>query len=224
MVRGNITVPKNLKAVIFDLDGTLLDTLEDLKNATNAALSHSNMPERTLDEVRRFVGNGVKKLMERATPEGLNNPKFEETYAFFREYYEAHCKETTKAYDGIYDLFEKLESLGYKIAIVSNKMDEAVKLLNKDYFSKYVKVAIGENVNVAKKPAPDTVNAALRELEITNEEAIYVGDSEVDIQTAVNAKMPCVSVTWGFRDEEFLNKNGGKCYIDTPLDLLEVIN
>ncbi|MBQ1802034.1 HAD family hydrolase [Lachnobacterium bovis] len=223
MVVGSIDKPKKLKAIIFDLDGTLLDTLEDLKNATNAALEYSNMPIRTLDEVRRFVGNGVRKLMERAVPNGCDNPKFEETYTYFREYYEKHCKENTKAYDGIYDLFEELKKQGYEIAIVSNKMDEAVKILNKDYFSEYVSVAIGENVKVAKKPAPDTVNKALEELNFSNEEAIYVGDSEVDIQTAQNAKMPCVSVKWGFRDEKFLRENGGKCFIDKPSDLLEAI-
>ena len=150
------------KAVVFDLDGTLLYTLEDLKNATNYALKQNGMPERTLDEVRRFVGNGVKLLMERAVPQGADNPKFEKTFSDFKEYYEAHCNDNTAPYDGIMELLKELKLNGIKLAIVSNKLDPAVKELNQLYFKEYMTSAVGEmeEEGIRKKPAPDMVQKA----------------------------------------------------------------
>lgn len=144
------------------------------------------MPERTLDEVRRFVGNGVRLLMERAVPQGADNPEFEETFALFKEYYDAHCNDNTSPYDGIMDLLEELKVRGIKMAIVSNKIDFAVKSLDKLYFKDYMTAAIGEmeEEGIRKKPAPDMVQKALKELGVTQDEAIYVGDSDVDIATA----------------------------------------
>ena len=211
------------KAVIFDLDGTLLYTLEDLKNAVNYALREKGMPQRTLDEVRRFVGNGVRLLMERAVPDGADNPQFEETFAIFKEYYDAHCNDNTSAYDGIMDLLEELKTRGISMAIVSNKIDSAVKALDKLYFKDYMTAAIGEMEGVRRKPAPDTALKAMKELGVTPEEAIYVGDSDVDIATAKNAGLECVSVTWGFRDEEFLKENGATHLIDSPSELLKYV-
>lgn len=213
------------KAVVFDLDGTLLYTLEDLKNATNYALKQNGMPERTLDEVRRFVGNGVKLLMERAVPQGADNPKFEETFALFKEYYDAHCNDNTSPYDGIMDLLEELKVRGIKMAIVSNKIDFAVKSLDKLYFKDYMTAAIGEmeEEGIRKKPAPDMVQKALKELGVTQDEAIYVGDSDVDIATAKNSGLKCVSVTWGFRDVEFLKEHGATNLIDEPVELLNYV-
>ncbi len=212
-----------IKAVVFDLDGTLLDTLQDLTNAVNAALEHMGMPFRSIEEVRTFVGNGVKKLMERAIPDGLANPQFEETYAFFREYYAAHCKENTCPYDGVIELLETLRLQGKKIAIVSNKMDPAVKILNQDYFAGLTDAAIGESEQIPKKPAPDMVQKALEELGVSQEQAVYVGDSEVDVQTAANSNIPCISVTWGFRDPKFLLEHGAEHLIDRPAELLDII-
>lgn len=209
--------------VIFDLDGTLLDTLKDLADAVNYALRKEGMPERTIDEVRRFVGNGVRLLMIRAVPGGESNPLFEETFAQFKEYYGEHCNDNTKPYEGMIELLETLKSKGYSVAIVSNKIDFAVKELSALYFKGIVPVAIGEKEGVRRKPAPDTVREALKELGRTAEESVYVGDSDVDIETAKNADMPCISVLWGFRDREFLEEHGAKRYARTAEDVLKLV-
>ena len=208
-----------MKAVIFDLDGTLLDTLTDLANAVNAALEANGMPVRTIEEIRQFVGNGARNLLIRSVPDGLENPKFEKTLAAFRSYYADHCKDYTKPYEGIMELLESLKQLGIKMAIVSNKPDSAVKELAKEYFGAYIAVAIGDREGVARKPAPDTVYKALEELGVSSKEAVYVGDSDVDIMTAMNAEMPCISVTWGFRDREFLMFHGAGQFADTSEEL-----
>lgn len=209
--------------VIFDLDGTLLDTLQDLADAVNYALRKEGMPERTIDEVRQFVGNGVRLLMIRAVPGGESNPLFEETFAQFKEYYGEHCNDNTKPYEGMIELLETLKSKGYSVAIVSNKIDFAVKELSVLYFKGIVPVAIGEKEGVRRKPAPDTVREALKELGRTAEESVYVGDSDVDIETAKNAGMPCISVLWGFRDREFLEEHGAKRYARTAEDVLKLV-
>ena len=212
-----------IKAVIFDLDGTLLYTLEDLKNAVNYALEQQNMPIRTLDEVRRFVGNGVGKLMERAVPDGLSNPEFDKTFDIFKEYYGKHCNDNTSPYPGIMDLLETLEKKNIKMAIVSNKIDSAVKELDKLYFKNYMMAAIGEMEGVRRKPAPDTAIKAMKELGVQPDEALYVGDSDVDIATEKNAGLRCISVKWGFRDEEFLLEHGASDLIDEPMQLLDYL-
>lgn len=213
----------SVKAVIFDLDGTLLNTLEDLKDAVNYALRKNRMPLRTLEEIRQFVGNGILKLIERAVPEGQENPLFEKIYADFQEYYSIHCNDKTDVYPGIRNLLEELKGRGIAMAIVSNKVDSAVKNLNQQYFAEYISVAIGETRDIARKPAKDTVIAALAVLGIDKDEAIYVGDSDVDIQTAANAGMRCISVDWGFRDPEFLLANGANYLIHEPMELLKYI-
>ena len=209
--------------VVFDLDGTLLDTLQDLANAVNYALEQQGMPKRTLEEVRQFVGNGVRLLMIRAVPDGESNPLFEETFALFKDYYGEHCNDNTKPYAGVVELIETLKKKGYAVAIVSNKIDFAVKELNDLYFKGIVPVAIGEKEDIRRKPAPDTVFEALKELVKTKEEAIYVGDSDVDIETAKNAGMPCISVLWGFRDKEFLAEHGAEYYAETTEEVSELI-
>lgn len=214
---------ENKKAVIFDLDGTLLDTLEDLKNAVNAALVEYGMPERTLDEVRRFVGNGIRTLMIRAVPEGESNPHFEDAFAFFESYYKEHCKENTAPYEGVLDLMKELAARGILMAIVSNKIDSGVKKLNEEHFAEYTQAAIGEMQGVERKPAPDMVEKALGILGVLKEDAVYVGDSDVDLATAQNAGLECVSVTWGFRDAKFLKEHGAKILIDHPQELLELL-
>ena len=159
--------------------------------------------------------------MVRAVPDGEDNPLFEKTFSDFKEYYEVHCKDKTGPYRGIVELMEVLHSREIKMAIVSNKIDSAVKELNDFYFSEYTEVAIGEMEGVARKPAPDTALKALKELDVPAERAIYVGDSDVDIQTAKNAGIECVSVTWGFRDRTFLLEHGATKLIDYPLQLLQ---
>ena len=195
------------KTYIFDLDGTLLSTLADLAASTNYALRTHHMPERSLDEVRRFVGNGVKKLMERAIPDGLNNPLFEETFATFRQHYMQHNLDTTQPYPGIMQLLEQLKAEGKNIAVVSNKFYAATRELCRHFFGDLVPVAIGEREDIHKKPAPDTVIEALRELGVDKEGAVYIGDSDVDIMTAKNSGMPCVSVLWGFRDKPIIQNS-----------------
>lgn len=201
---------------IFDLDGTLLDSLTDLAISCNYALRMNNMPERSLDEVRHFVGNGVKKLMERAIPNGLQNPAFEKTYNDFRQHYLVHNLDNTKPYPGIVSLLQRLHSEGKNIAVVSNKFYAATQNLVKHFFGEYVTVAIGERENIRKKPAPDTVIEALRQLNASASGAVYIGDSDVDVMTARNSGMPCISVLWGFRDKEFLKENGATTFVTAP--------
>lgn len=190
--------------VIFDLDGTLLDTLEDLADALNYALKKHEYPVRSLGEVRSFVGNGVQKLVERALPRGLENPDFDKVFADFKEYYAVHCEDKTDTYAGVTDLIGKLSDKGLKMAVVSNKLDGAVKQLCSARFGGKIECAIGEVEGIRRKPFPDMVEKALLLLGSTKEETVYVGDSEVDLQTAANSGLDCISVTWGFRDEDFL--------------------
>lgn len=209
------------KAVIFDLDGTLLNTLDDLADSTNYALSRFGYPTRTIEEVRQFVGNGVAKLIERAIPEGKNNPNFEKCLAIFKENYAQNMYNKTAPYNGIIEMLSNLKSKGIKIAVVSNKFDLAVKELCKKYFEGFIDFAAGENEaqGIKKKPAPDTVISVLNEFNFASEDAVYVGDSDVDIMTAKNSKMPCISVTWGFRDKKFLLENGATILINAPSEI-----
>ena len=206
---------------IFDLDGTLLSSLADLAASCNYALRTNGMPERTLDEVRRFVGNGVKKLMERATPDGLQNPLFDKTLADFRQHYMKHNLDTTCPYEGVMPMLEELQRRGKKVAVVSNKFYAATQELCHHFFGDLVTVAIGEREDIRKKPAPDTVIEALRQLNATAEESVYIGDSDVDIDTARNAGMPCICVLWGFRDKDFLIEHGATTLVATPQEILK---
>lgn len=209
------------KIVIFDLDGTLLNTLDDLADSTNYALSKFGYPTRTIEEVRQFVGNGVAKLIERAIPDGKNNSNFEKCLSIFKENYAQNMYNKTAPYNGIIEMLSNLKSKGIKIAVVSNKFDLAVKELCKKYFEGFIDFAAGENEaqGINKKPAPDTVLSILRKFSFSPEDAIYVGDSDVDIMTAKNSKMPCISVTWGFRDEKFLLKSGATILINAPSEI-----
>ena len=211
---------KEFETYVFDLDGTLLETLKDLAASTNYALRTYNMPEHSIEDVRMFVGNGVKKLMERAIPNGIENPQFEDVYATFRQHYLEHNLDTTKPYEGIPELLAELKARGKKLAIVSNKFYAATQELARYFFPDTIEVAIGERENIKKKPAPDTVIEALRQLGASRETAVYIGDSDVDIMTAKNCNMPCVSVLWGFRDKEFLMEHGATFFVKKPCQLL----
>ena len=207
---------------IFDLDGTLLDTITDLAASCNYALRTHGMSEHSVDDVRRFVGNGVRKLMERAIPHGAENPDFEATFATFREHYMHHSLDTTQPYPGIPEVLADLKARGCRLAVVSNKMMAATVELCRHFFPDTIEVAIGEHEaeGIRKKPAPDTVFAALRELGVEKDRAVYVGDSDVDVQTAANSGLPCISVLWGFRDRDFLIQHGAKTFISAPSELL----
>ena len=209
------------KTYIFDLDGTLLNTLGDLAAGTNYALRQYGMPEHTIDDVRRFVGNGVGKLIERASPEGLVNPQYEDVLATFRKHYMLHSLDTTAPYPGIESLLHSLRSHGCNVAVVSNKFYNATVELCRHFFADTVEVAIGERENIRRKPAPDTVFEAMRQLGVSAEDTVYVGDSDVDVATARNSGIPCISVLWGFRDRDFLIEHGATTFVNTPEDILK---
>ena len=204
-----------MTGVIFDLDGTLLDTLEDLKDAVNYVLGQFGYPQRSIEEVRRFVGNGAGVLIQRSVPEGVDP---EPVFAAFRGYYDAHCQEKTKPYDGILDALGQLRE-EYLIAVVSNKPDSAVKALCADYFPGIY--ARGESADCPRKPAPDMVWKAMEAIGVEN--CVYVGDSEVDVLTAKNAGVPCLSVLWGFRDKEELEQAGAVCFCEHPSQIPDAI-
>lgn len=211
------------KLAVFDMDGTILDTLEDLKDSTNYALEKCGYPTRSYDEVCRFVGNGIRKLIERAVPEGLTTEQIDRVHEIFTEHYKVHCADKTKAYDGIKPLLEKLRANGVKTAVVSNKADYGVQELCKEYFDGLFDYAIGEREGIRRKPAPDSVNEALKVLGVSKSEAVYIGDSDVDFETAKNAELPCISVLWGFRDEEFLREKGATLFVHDPAEIYDII-
>lgn len=213
-----------LRTVVFDLDGTLLYTLEDLACSVNHALREHGLPERSLREVRGFLGNGIRYLMKHAVGEELDEAEFEKVFAGFRSHYVKHCTDRTRPYEGVMELLGKLKARGIKLAIVSNKLHPAVQELNERFFKGYINTAVGESATVRRKPNPDAVLAALRELDSTVDEAVYVGDSEVDLQTAQNAGLRCILVLWGFRDEPFLRSlSGTKWFARKPADILQIV-
>lgn len=199
-----------ITTIVFDLDGTLLDTLEDLTDSVNYALRKFGFPQRTIDEIRSFVGNGIANLIARVLPDGNENPRYGEVLKTFREYYALHCKDKTRPYDGILQMLDSLQGDAYQMAVVSNKFDAAVKELCELYFGDRIRAAVGESEKVRKKPAPDAVYQVLEELSVSPEQAVYVGDSDVDLATAANVPMTCISVTWGFRSREQLLAAGAK--------------
>ena len=208
---------------IFDLDGTLLDTLHDLASSVNYALQTHDMPTHSVDAIRGFVGNGVRLLMERAVPDGAQNPQFEAAFATFRQHYMQHSLDTTCPYPGIAEMLHQLKQRGCRLAVVSNKMMAATQDLVRHFFPE-IEVAIGEHEaeGIRKKPAPDTVFQALRQLGVGKEQAVYVGDSDVDLQTARNSGLPCISVLWGFRSRDFLLHHGATTFITHPSELLSL--
>ena len=209
--------------IVFDMDGTILDTLEDLKNSMNHTLRLHKMPERTLDEIRSFVGNGIRKLIERAVVNGTDDAQIEVIHKDFMEHYEVHCADFTRPYDGVNDLIQELRCRGYKTAVVSNKAHDEVLDLCDQYFPDLFDLAIGERPEIAKKPAPDMVNLALEELQIPREKAVYIGDSDVDVATARNSALDMIAVDWGFRTREFLIEQGAETIVSKPEEILNLV-
>ncbi len=209
--------------VIFDLDGTLLNTLEDLKNSVNFALCKYGFPQRSTDEIRRFVGNGVERLVRLSVPEGTPEDVNSDVLEVFKEHYALNSKVLTAPYDGVTQLLQTLNDCGIKTAVVSNKFDAAVKQLCGEFFGELLVCAIGESETVRRKPAPDSVFEALARLGSRKEESLYVGDSEVDVATAKNAGLFCVGVIWGFRDRALLEEKGADAVIERPCELLELL-
>ncbi len=210
------------KLVVFDMDGTILNTLDDLKDTLNYALGQYHFPARTLEETRAFVGNGIHKLIERAVPEGTDAQTVEKVFDTFLEYYQIHCMDQTRPYPGIVSLLQSLKEAGLLTAVVSNKADAAVQELCERFFPGLFDFAVGEHEGVQKKPAPDMVQLALRTLGTQASDAVYVGDSDVDLATAKNSGLDSIIVTWGFRDREFLESQGVDVFADTPEKVREL--
>lgn len=209
--------------VIFDMDGTILYTLDDLTDAVNYAMAKVGLKLRVVEEIRGFVGNGIKKLVERCMLENYSEKDFEKAYKYFSEYYKEHCYDKTKPYEGINELIAELKRLGIKTAVVSNKDDYAVKALCDVFFKGLFDVQKGVRENLAKKPAPDLCEEALKELGEKKENAVYVGDSDVDFLTAKNSGLDFLGVSWGFKGKDFLKKLGAKNIVDAPREILAVI-
>ena len=208
---------------IFDLDGTILNTLEDLADSINYALKKNGYAERTIDEVRRFVGNGIRKLVERATPAGTSEKEMDRVQEAFNEYYKVHCADKTGPYEGIMELLHELKAAGCRTAVVSNKPDYGVQELCQQYFDGVFDFAVGERTGILRKPAPDSVNEVLRTLQVERWDAVYIGDSEVDVETAYNAQMDHIIVDWGFRETEFLKERGAKVLVSEPREIAEIV-
>ena len=211
------------EAVVFDLDGTLTDTLSDLKNSVNYALSECGFPERSLDEVRRFVGNGVRRLMYLSVPDGTPQTTAEDCLAVFKKHYKENSLVETKPYDGIMPMLNELKRRGIKTAVVTNKMQEAAADIVRFFFDGLIDETIGQTDGAAQKPQPDGVFLALKKLGVSTEKSVYVGDSDVDCVTARNAGLPCIGAAWGFRGREVLAENGADFIIDRPSEILDLI-
>ncbi len=207
------------KLAIFDLDGTLLSTLEDLTDSVNHALAENGMPHRTLEEIRSFVGNGVRFLIERAVPDNTSPETVDKVLLDYQKYYAEHSAVKTRPYDDILGMLENLRASGCKTAVLSNKPDAPTCELCKRYFGELIDYAAGEKAGIARKPAPDGVTAILKLFSVEVQDAVYIGDSDVDVETARNAGLDCISVDWGFRDGEFLIANGAKNVVSTAKKL-----
>ena len=210
-------------AIVFDLDGTLINTLEDLMNSVNFALEKCNFPKKNIDEIRRFAGNGVKKLVYLSTPESTSEETKEECLRIFKEHYTKHSCDKTAPYNGINEMLETVKAMGIKTAVVTNKMQEAAVDIITNFFGSYIDVIIGQIDGVAQKPAPDGVLLAMNKLEALPEETVYIGDSEVDCATAHNAALPIIGCTWGFRERKVLEENKAEYIINEPKEIIGII-
>ena len=209
------------QAVLFDMDGTVLDTLADLTNAVNHVLDEYAMPRRTPREVASFVGNGAAKLLGKAVPVGTSEERLADMLRVYQPWYDSHCAILTAPYPGILTLMKSLREAGVKQAVISNKQNSAVKRLAAEHFPGLLETAVGESAAVRRKPNPDAVLAALREMDVAPEDAVYVGDTEVDLQTAENAGLACAVVGWGFRTEDELRAAGAERIFHSAVELGE---
>ncbi len=209
--------------VIFDLDGTLLYTLDDLRNSVNYALSKFGYEEKSLEEIRSFVGDGVSVLMKRSTPDGDKNPNFNSLLSSFKKHYAVHSTDCTYVYDGMTELLQKLKSEGYKLAIVTNKIQSAATPLCKAFFGDSIDITVGQREELKSKPAPDGVFEALRVLGSNADDCFYIGDSDVDVATAKNSGIDCICVTWGYRDRDVLEDLGASVFADNADGLYNII-
>ncbi len=210
------------KYIIWDLDGTLLNTIEDLHNSVNFALAQEGLPQRTLKQTTKSVGNGIRLLISRSVPGGEENPAIERVFAAFKAHYAENCLNLTRPYDGVPEMLQSLKAQGARMAVVSNKIDFAVKDL-RDRFFPWLDIAMGETEGIARKPAPDMVFKAMEELGAVPEETVFIGDSEVDVETAKNAGLDCIALLWGFREREELEAAGAVTFAGTAEELLRML-
>ena len=210
------------KAYIFDLDGTLLNTMDDMVDSVNHCLEMHHFPQRSYEEIRIMVGSGMRNLISRAVPEGTDEEVFEKVFADYKEYYGSHCMVKTKPYPGIAEALGSLKKRGIKLAVLSNKSDVLTKAICSHYYPGVFDLVYGERVGINRKPDPTSLLMIVKELGLDAEDCVYIGDSNTDIQTAKNAGMDCISVTWGFRPYEFLKEKGAKVLISDPFELLRV--
>ena len=211
------------KNIIWDMDGTLLNTLDDLTDSVNAALAEFHLPAKSKSEIRSYIGNGILRLVELSVPNGRQEPQFQRIFTFFKNHYSKNCYHKTKPYDGLQNILAQLKAQGYRMAIVSNKADSEVKRLAQLYFKDAIRIATGEAAEIRKKPAPDMVLEAMRLLDANRETTVYIGDSEVDLATAQNTDIDCLSVSWGFRDKQDLQAAGAKLIFNTPTELAKYL-
>ena len=214
---------RKYELVIFDMDGTILYTLDDICNGVNAALEKHGLPKRSKDEVRRHIGNGIRHEIESSVPQGTPESVIDAVFHDFHAWYQIHCNDSTRPYEGIIELLQRLKEEGMHSAVVSNKADYAVKALNEIYFNGLLEAGVGEKEGIARKPAPDEVNEVLRLLDMYKKKAVYIGDSEVDIETAENAGMDCIGVSWGYRDRKWLQECGAKVIVDDVNQLAQLL-
>lgn len=210
--------------IIFDLDGTLLDTSKDLHIALNYALKEHNLPSTTIQQTLSYLGTGIDELVAKAIPDGKQNKDFPQIFSTFKTYYEQHLNDNTTPYDGIIELLTTLKQKNYKLGIISNKFDQAVQELHQQFFSNLIDLSIGVSPTTPKKPSPIGIHTLIEKLNAQNEPNIFVGDSEVDIQTALNANVKIISVSWGFRTKEFLTSAKAPIIVDTPNELLSLLS
>lgn len=213
----------NKKCVIFDLDGTLLDTLEDLKNSVNFALNECDFKERTLDDVRAFVGNGIENLMRKSAPDNITETEFKKCFDAFKAHYKIHSEDFTKEYNGITEMLKVLKANNFLLAVVSNKADFAVNTLCKKYFPDLLDCAFGEKSGIKRKPCPDSVNEVVKILGVDKNNCFYVGDSDVDVKTAHNSEVKCIACTWGFRSRSVLENENPEYIIDNVNEIFEIV-
>lgn len=211
------------KLAIFDMDGTILSTLDDLANGVDYALSENGLPARSKQETRAALGRGVRFLIEQSVPDGLSDAEISKVEDDFLKYYKVHSMDNTKPYDGIVELIKEVRASGIKTAVVSNKIDSAVKELCANFFEGAFDVAYGERIGIPRKPDPKPINAIIDEFGLSKNEVVYIGDSEVDLLTANNAKIDHIIVTWGFRDRVFLERNGAKNLVESMEELKKEI-
>lgn len=214
---------KKYKLAIFDMDGTILDTLEDLRDSLNVSLATCNFPPRSLEEVRQFVGNGIHRTIEQAVPKDTCPEDIEKVFDYFESYYPSHCQIKTGPYKDIPQVISTLHKAGLQTAVVSNKGDLAVHKLCQIFFPGLFDYEIGQKEGNRRKPFPDSVHEVLAQLQVDTKDAVYIGDSEVDLATAANANMDCIAVAWGFRGRSFLEEQGADRILDTPAQLLTLL-